>query len=287
MPTTSRRQRLAPKPWPGSPIPVPFSQGWRVGDLLFIGAQASMGPGPFDKSSVIGPGDIEVQTRTTFNYITKLLHEAGADWKHVVKLNTYYDDRSEGNQLVEFWKKMTNVRLEFLQDPGPCGTAIRVGLPYPGLLIAAEAIAFLGDPNDRVRLMPKPWWEWPIQVPLSQGWRAGNIVFLGGQVSMNERGEVVGPGDIEVQTRTVFEYLTRLLHETGADWKDVVKLNTFFDFAGAGDSVLEFWKKLTRVRLEFLRAPGPGGTAVRAGFGAAGLLIEVEGIAVLKVKSSD
>ena len=37
---------------------------------------------------------------------------------------------------------MTRVRMEYLVDPGPAATAVRVdGLVYPGLLIEAEAIA--------------------------------------------------------------------------------------------------------------------------------------------------
>jgi enamine deaminase RidA (YjgF/YER057c/UK114 family) len=42
---------------------------------------------------------------------------------------------------------MTRIRLEFLADPGPAATAVRVaGLVYDGLLIEAEAIAYLGPP---------------------------------------------------------------------------------------------------------------------------------------------
>ena len=43
--------------------------------------------------------------------------------------------------------------------------------------------------------MPRHHWDWSIPVPLSQGWRVGNLVFVGGQVALDERGNVVGPGD--------------------------------------------------------------------------------------------
>ena len=40
--------------------------------------------------------------------------------------------------------KMTRIRLQYLPDPGPCGTAVRVsGLMYDGFLIEAEAIAVI------------------------------------------------------------------------------------------------------------------------------------------------
>jgi 2-iminobutanoate/2-iminopropanoate deaminase len=135
--------------------------------------------------------------------------------------------------------------------------------------------------DQMVRIMPANHWDWSIPVPLSQGWRVGNLLFVGGQVSMDSSGNVVGPGDIEVQTRTVFQYITNILHEAGADWKHVVKLNTYYDFQGEGDALREFWEKMTRVRLEFLPKPGPVGTAVRVGLAYPGLLIEADCIAVV------
>jgi enamine deaminase RidA (YjgF/YER057c/UK114 family) len=116
---------------------------------------------------------------------------------------------------------------------------------------------------------------------LSQGWRVGDLVFVGGQVALDERGSVIGPGDIEVQTRTVFEYITKILHKAGAGWKDVVKLNTYYDFTGSGDELRKYWERMTKVRLEYLPNPGPAGTALRSGLGYPGLLIEVDAIAVI------
>jgi enamine deaminase RidA (YjgF/YER057c/UK114 family) len=161
-----------------------------------------------------------------FEYITKILHEAGADWKDVVKLNTYYDFSGSGDVLRKYRERMTKVRLEFLPNPGPAGTALRVGLGYPGLLIEVDAIAVIdGTGTKRTRIMPRHHWDWPVPVPLSQGWRAGNLVFVGGQVSQDEQGSVIGPGEIEVQTRTTFQNIGRVLRDAGADWKDVVELN--------------------------------------------------------------
>jgi 2-iminobutanoate/2-iminopropanoate deaminase len=77
-----------------------------------------------------------------------------------------------------------------------------------------------------------------------------------------------------------------VLDEAGATWADVIKINTYYDFDGTGDEVEEFWRRMTKVRMEFLADPGPCGTAVRvAGFMTAGLLIEVEVIAALSTSS--
>ena len=45
-----------------------------------------------------------------------------------------------------------------------------------------------------------------------------NLLFVGGQISADEHGQTVGVGDIEVQTRNVFQNITTVLEEAGADW---------------------------------------------------------------------
>ncbi len=132
------------------------------------------------------------------------------------------------------------------------------------------------------RLMPESHWNWSMPTPFSQGWRIGDLVFVGGQISADENGEVIGRGDIEIQTRNTFENLTRVLAEAGASWQDVVKINTYYVFDGTEEDAGEFWRRMTKVRMEYLPDPGPCGTAVRVGgFMSEGFLIEVEVIAVI------
>jgi enamine deaminase RidA (YjgF/YER057c/UK114 family) len=254
---------------------LPRSAAWIVDDLVFLGAQTALGPPP-DLA-----GDLAVQTRRVFEALSETLAEAESTWADVVKLNTFYDDSRGDQRFVEAWKNMTEIRLEYMADPGPAGTGIRTGLPYPELLIEVDLIAARNALEDRERIMPKPWWDWPMKTPFSQAWRVGNIVFVGGQVAFDAEGEVIGRDDIRTQTRAVFEYITRALADVGADWSNVVKLNTYYDFQGEGDELVEYWKGMTEARLEFLPDPGPASTAIRAGLGAEGLMIESEAIAVL------
>lgn len=145
IPQNALRQRLMPRDTWDWHMPTPFSQGWRIGNLVFVGGQLSADA----NGDVVGRGDIEVQTRNVFENITKTLAEAGADWSHVVKLNTYYCFEGDGDAVQENWAKMTRIRLQYLPDPGPCGTAVRVsGLMYDGFLIEAEAIAVITDRNN-------------------------------------------------------------------------------------------------------------------------------------------
>ena len=128
--------------------------------------------------------------------------------------------------------------------------------------------------------MPKDHWDWSMPTPFSQGWRVGDLIFVGGQISGDRRGRAIGPGDIAAQTRNTFENIRRVLKEAGADMSDIVRLNTYYQQDGEGLEITEFWEQMTKVRLEYLANPGPSGTAVQvSGFGYEDLLIEVEAIA--------
>ena len=125
-------------------------------------------------------------------------------------------------------------------------------------------------------------WDWSMPVKFSQGWRVGNVVFAGGQISADAAGRTLGPGDIAVQTENVFESLIAVLGEAGAEMSDVVKLNTYYHYEGSGTSVTEFWEKMTEVRRRYFPPLGPAATAVRVdGYAFEDLLIEVEAIAVV------
>jgi 2-iminobutanoate/2-iminopropanoate deaminase len=132
------------------------------------------------------------------------------------------------------------------------------------------------------RIMPEGHWDWSMPVPFSQGWKCGPLIFVGGQISADEKGRTIGVGDIEVQTRNVFENIRTVLAEVGAEMKHIVKFNTYYVFDGEGDELREYWERMTKVRLEYFEEPGPVGTAIRiSGLAYPDLLIEVEAIAYL------
>ena len=130
------------------------------------------------------------------------------------------------------------------------------------------------------RIMPADHWDWSIPTPLSQGWQCGPFIYVGGQISADASGRTIGVGDIELQTRNVFEAIRSVLREVGAEMRHVVKFNTYYVFDGEGEAIREYWEKMTRVRLEYLPDPGPVGTAVRVtGLAYPDLLIEIEAMA--------
>ena len=66
--------------------------------------------------------------------------------------------------------------------------------------------------------------------PFSPAVRAGDFVYVSGQVPANAAGEIVG-GGIEAQTRQVFENLKAVLALAGCTLDDVCKATVWLDDA--------------------------------------------------------
>jgi enamine deaminase RidA (YjgF/YER057c/UK114 family) len=106
----------------------------------------------------------------------------------------------------------------------------------------------------------------------------GRTVYVSGQVALNERGEVVGEGDLEAQLRQVYENLKAALAAAGAGFEHVVKQTTFVvNFDAARDRPV-----IGRVRSQYLPASDPPASTLVGVQALANpaLLVEVEAIAV-------
>ncbi len=84
----------------------------------------------------------------------------------------------------------------------------------------------------------------------------GQIVYLKGQVSLDQSGRVVGKGDMRAQTRKTLENIRTVLGSVGGTMADIVSLThyvTVIDkFMGTGD-----------IRREFFSEPYPVTTTVQ------------------------
>jgi enamine deaminase RidA (YjgF/YER057c/UK114 family) len=73
----------------------------------------------------------------------------------------------------------------------------------------------------------------PPTLSLTFGWThvvsatGGKTVYVSGQVSVNERGEVVGKGDLRAQTEQTFKNLQHALTAVSASFRGVVKMNLY------------------------------------------------------------
>jgi enamine deaminase RidA (YjgF/YER057c/UK114 family) len=68
---------------------------------------------------------------------------------------------------------------------------------------------------------------WTASLPLAPAARIGDLVVVSGQVPVDDRMNVVAPGDLAAQTRYVFESVGRLLEAAGAAFDDVVDVMAF------------------------------------------------------------
>ena len=73
----------------------------------------------------------------------------------------------------------------------------------------------------------------PPQLCPTFGWThvvtstGGKTIHISGQVGINERGEIVGCGDLKAQTEQAFHNISLALSAVGATFQDVVKTSLF------------------------------------------------------------
>ena len=105
--------------------------------------------------------------------------------------------------------------------------------------------------------------------------RVGNMVFVSGQVSVDDRGEPVGVGDVGMQSERCFGNVEAALEAAGVGWDDVVKITCFLvDGADYG--------AYAAARLAVFPEGGPASSTVFvAGLVRPEYLVEIEAIAVL------
>ena len=120
---------------------------------------------------------------------------------------------------------------------------------------------------------------WQEKFGFSQGWRvdgAKTLLFVAGQVPVDEQGTLVGEGDFEAQTRQVFENIGRVLGQAGMTFDDLVQVGVFM-------SDISHLRTYARVRDEFVNtATPPASTALGVvAFALPGMLVEVNAIAVV------
>jgi|SRR5579884_517548 len=136
---------------------------------------------------------------------------------------------------------------------------------------------------DKQAIYPEGHWRTPWPSVASQGWRIGELVFVGGQISMDENGQVVGVGDFDTQLRNVMENIRSVLAEAGAEMNDVVKVNAFVVHKGGDETLWEFWEHQGKLRASYFESPGPIMTGIPVPrLGHPDLLVEIEALAVIR-----
>jgi len=110
--------------------------------------------------------------------------------------------------------------------------------------------------------------------PYSQAIRAGNLLFLSGQIPLDPAtGEVV-PGDITAQTERVFRNITAVLAAAGATFAHVVRTTVFL-------ADMSEFAAMNAVYAKFVVDPPPARSTVQVARLPRDVRVEIDLIAVL------
>ena len=257
----------------------PFARSVIAGDQIFISGQQTLD----ENGLTCDPDDIAAQTRNVFENMKSSLAQVGLELSDLVRLNTYYVFNGADEDATEYWEKMTQVRLEYFPNPGPAATAVRIkGMPYEGQLIQIEGVALRGESRkNRERIMPEGSWDWSVSVPLSQGWKIGDRIFVGGQISADKQGQSVGVRDLTKQTRNVYKFIGSVLSDAGASMDDIVRLKVCYKYDSKEQSGQSFCDKIIELTHEFFEEPGPALSAFGVDLLYPGLDLEIDAMAIV------
>ncbi len=255
-------------------LPYPFAHAVRCGEMLFTsGITAENADG-----AIACPGSLLEQSRVVLPKIDRLLGQLGADLQDSVKTNVFNVEPGTADE----WGSPALTRAAFYNEPGPAATGI--SLPYlqpAGLMLRNDVIAMRGLDGSRLprqHVWPDQHWDWPVHLPYRHGIACGDLVFLGGQVALSPKGDVLHDGEMSPQTSISMENIGRVLAELGLGFEHVVKVNSFYT-GGAGTDVL---RSNAEVRFSnFVTEPGPVSTGVPVPYLAyQGMVTEIDIIAM-------
>lgn len=97
--------------------------------------------------------------------------------------------------------------------------------------------------------------EWEDKVGYSRAVKTGNQVFVSGTTGIDENGDVVGRGDVYLQTKQCILNIEKSLKKAGASLKDVVRTRTFI-------TDIDQWEEFGRAHQEFFGEVKPAATLV-------------------------
>ncbi|MEV7011592.1 NAD(P)-binding domain-containing protein [Streptosporangium sp. NPDC051022] len=120
----------------------------------------------------------------------------------------------------------------------------------------------------------------PASVPATNGYyshatRAGNLLFVSGQVALDADGRVVGEGDMTRQSEYVMDLLARVLADQGCTFDDVTHIRTFL-------TDMSLLPEYGAVRGRHITGAPPASTTVEVSrLFVPGLMIEIEVVAAV------
>ena len=113
-----------------APVPLgTYSQGVKVGNMIFLAAQTPVVPGTND----IAEGGFEGQVRQTFSNLKTMAEACGGTLADVVQVTVYITDISK-------FQVMNAIMAEYFHEPYPARTTVGAASLARNTLVAIDAI---------------------------------------------------------------------------------------------------------------------------------------------------
>jgi len=115
----------------------PLTQAVRIGNLIFVSGQIALDR----EGKIVGENDLAAQCKKCFENLGEVLEAAGATFKDLVKLTSFFTADITDPAVVRTY---FDVREAYLGSHKPASSGVQVkSLIYPGLLLEMDAIAVL------------------------------------------------------------------------------------------------------------------------------------------------
>lgn len=123
-----------------------------------------------------------------------------------------------------------------------------------------------------VRIQTDPDFYAPFKI--AQAYKVGDLIFVSGQASIDDDGNIVGVGDFDAQAKQTFKNLERVLQAGGSDLSKIVKVNIYL-------KDMRNFPKIVSLREQYFTPPYPADTIVEvSSLALPELEIEIEAVAL-------
>ncbi|MDX1940115.1 MAG: RidA family protein [Saprospiraceae bacterium] len=111
---------------------VGYSRAVKIANIIEVSGTTAV-----ENGELIGKNDVYLQTKTILQKIEKVLHEAGASMKNVIRTRLYVTD-------ISCWEEIGRAHGEFFKDIKPASAMVEVSaLIDPDMLVEIEVTAIL------------------------------------------------------------------------------------------------------------------------------------------------
>jgi 2-iminobutanoate/2-iminopropanoate deaminase len=113
-----------------------FAQAIQVGQTLYVSGQLSHDM----EANFVGEGDFELQVRTTFGNLDRVLEAYGAQREQIVQTTVYVKD------LRRYFDEIARLHAEYFGEHRPTSTVLGVSeLALPQQLVEIAAVAVVPE----------------------------------------------------------------------------------------------------------------------------------------------